>query len=77
MFWDICFEVLIGGLIFEKYLHISQTTYLFNLFNYWVYSSISNLGLYIGINIFYVLLSLLIVILIYHKKENVVIASES
>lgn len=75
--WDIISEILIGTILFELVLNISQTSNLFSLFNYWVYDGISNLGIYIGINILYVVISFLIFYVIYSNKEKVVISSES
>lgn len=77
LIWDIVSEILIGTILFELVLGISQTSNLFSLFNYWVYDGISNLGIYIGINVLHVIISFLIFYVVYSNKEKVVISSES
>ena len=76
IFCDIIFEVLIGIIIFEKYLNISGASNLFSLFNYWVYVGNINVWIHTIYYSFLALMSYMIVRLIYRKKEGVIIDSE-
>lgn len=79
IFCDIVLEVLIGGLILEKYAHLSQAPNIFSLFSCWVYDGIydtSSISLY-TINCFLLaVVSLIVVAYIYRNKEEVIIESE-
>lgn len=73
---DIILEIFIGIFIEELLLNISHASSLFNLFNYWVYSDIPNIWIYILYCFMLALGSFIILYLIYGKKEDVIIASE-
>lgn len=76
IFCDIILEIFIGIFIGELLLNISHASSLFNLFNYWVYSDIPNIWIYILYCFMLALGSFIIFYLIYGKKEDVIIASE-
>lgn len=79
LFCDIFLEVIVGVIIFEKYLQIHQASNIFNLFNYWVYdgiNKISSLTIFTIYNLVIVIISFVILYIIYRNKEDVVIESE-
>lgn len=76
IFCDIFLEVLVGILILEKILHISGASNLFSLFNYLVYEGIPNIYLYTIYCFTLVIVSLVVVICVYHNKEEVIMKSE-
>ena len=76
IFCDIILEILIGILIGELILNISHASSMFNLFNYWVYSDIPNIWLYVLYCFLLALVSFIVFYFVYRKKEDVIIASE-
>lgn len=79
LFCDIFLEVIVGVIIFEKYLKIHHASNIFNLFNYWVYDGIievSSLTIFTIYNLGIAIISFIILYIIYRDKEDVIIESE-
>ena len=76
IFCDIVLEVFVGILLLEKFVHVSQASGIFNLFNCWVYDSIPSIPLYTIYCFLLAIISFIVVIYIYHDREEVIVASE-
>lgn len=76
IFCDIFLEVLVGVVICEKILHLSNFSNLFSLFNFWAYVDIPNIYLYTLYCFLLDIISFIALYIIYHKKEEVIIDSE-
>lgn len=77
IFCNIFFEIFIGVFIGETLLNISQISNVFNLFNYWVYDSIFNLGFYTLFCFLLAVGSFIFLLHVYKNKEGVIIESEN